>query len=572
MWIQPVFAMADGNRGFEEMVMDADSDDEMYDFDIPPDEIRYEQEALGPIGTWEWVVGGRQPDVAPFRGKPGLSLNIERNAEMDYFNCFVDEEMLRHITTETNRYARQMLDNHTLAPHSRAQDWTPVTVEEMRTFLGLVVAMGLVKQRDIKDYWCVDDVTDTPFFRSVMSRNKFLLILQFLHLNDNQRSVPRDHPDHDKLFKVRPIYDMLADKCYRTYIPRENLALDEAMIAWRGNLSFKVYNPDKPDKFGIKMYEVCESESGYCAGFEIYTGKRQEVSEKGATYDIVMRLMSPFLGLGYKLYVDNYYSSPVLFQDLHNRKTAACGTLRCNRKGVPKELKNKKLSKGQHVAMHLRNGNLQVIKWKDKRDVVMLSTMHGAEFIAVVGGGRDIDVQKPEAVLDYNKHMGAVDRSDQMLQYQAFRRRTLKWWKKVFFHLFNLAVLNAYIVYKMYHDKAEPQRIFRKRLVQQLVGPHRAGLMQNPLPRREAAEEVRLIERHFPSRIPVSGKKKNPARLCVVCNQGTGKRKSPGDGRFRKETTYCCVACGVSLCVVPCFELYHTKRDYKRAYVEINIA
>ena len=131
--------------------------------DIPPDEIRYEQEALGPIGTWEWVVGGRQPDLAPFRGKPGLSLDIERNAEMDYFNCFVDEEMLRHITTETNRYARQMLDNHTLAPHSRAQDWTPVTVEEMRTFLGLVVAMGLVKQRDIKDYWCVDDVTDTPF-------------------------------------------------------------------------------------------------------------------------------------------------------------------------------------------------------------------------------------------------------------------------------------------------------------------------------------------------------------------------------------------------------------------------
>ena len=197
------------------------------------------------------------------------------------------------------------------------------------------------------------------------------------------------------------------------------------MIAWQGNLSFKVYNPDKPDKFGVKVYEICDSGNGYCYQFEIYTGKQHQVSKHGATYDIVMRLMAPLLNQGYRLYIDNYYTSPVLLQDLYYKKTVACGTLRSNWKGVPTVIKTTKLAKGDHMAMTLTGGNLQLIKWRDKRDVLILTSMHNAEFCDVPHGNRNGEaVRKPKAVLDYNKYMGAVDRSDQMLQYQAFKRKT----------------------------------------------------------------------------------------------------------------------------------------------------
>ena len=51
---------------------------------------------------------------------------------------------------------------------------------------------------------------------------------------------------------------------------------------------------------------------------------------------------------------------------------------------------------------------------------------------------------KPVAVDGYNKHMGGVDNSDQMLEYNSFNRKGVKWWKKLYFHLISLALVNAY--------------------------------------------------------------------------------------------------------------------------------
>jgi hypothetical protein len=56
------------------------------------------------------------------------------------------------------------------------------------------------------------------------------------------------------------------------YSPERDLSFDEAICAWKGNLRFKVYKPAKPTRFGIKLYQVCEASSGYCIGFDVYTG------------------------------------------------------------------------------------------------------------------------------------------------------------------------------------------------------------------------------------------------------------------------------------------------------------
>ena len=62
------------------------------------------------------------------------------------------------------------------------------------------------------------------------------------------------------------------------------------MIPFRGKVHFKVYNPDKPDKYGVKSYQLCDSSNGYCCKFEIYTGGNQDPpSAKGETYDPVLQ-------------------------------------------------------------------------------------------------------------------------------------------------------------------------------------------------------------------------------------------------------------------------------------------
>ena len=37
----------------------------------------------------------------------------------------------------------------------------------------------------LEDYWSMDEVVETPFFGTIMSRNRFELILKILHAADN---------------------------------------------------------------------------------------------------------------------------------------------------------------------------------------------------------------------------------------------------------------------------------------------------------------------------------------------------------------------------------------------------
>ena len=63
-------------------------------------------------------------------------------------------------------------------------------------------------------------------------------------------------------------------------------------------------------------------------------------------------------------------------------------------------------------------------------------------------GIQEISVSIPDAIYDYNRHMGGVDLSDQLLQYFQMRRQTHKYWKTLFYHCFDIANTNAYILYR----------------------------------------------------------------------------------------------------------------------------
>jgi len=75
----------------------------------------------------------------------------------------------------------------------------------------------------------------------------------------------------------------------------------------------------------------------------VYCGKNhsQLSSEFGHSYDMVKELMTEagLLNKGYRLFVDNFYTSPTFTQYLHSRKTLLTGTLHSNKKGDPQMLK-----------------------------------------------------------------------------------------------------------------------------------------------------------------------------------------------------------------------------------------
>jgi hypothetical protein len=368
---------------FDEIFNDSESEngDDFEGFDQPENGDEGEVEnPTDPLHDANWVHGSFDPDDISFTAQAGITPGVLPDGDepltyLDYFKLLMTDDVFRCMSEETNRYAGQYLATHALKPHSRFQQWTDTTPGEMRVFIGLIIAMGLVKQPAVSDYWSTDPVVDMPFFRSVMSRNKFLSLMSFFHVADNSVAVARGQPGYTPLQKLGEPYKSILTNFRLVYTPTQNIAIDEGMVPWRGNLHFRVYSPDKPKKYGMKAYMLCDSSNAYCTKFELYTGKAANPpSAFGITYDLVMRLMEGYLGHGYHLYTDNYYTSPQLVYELFLQSTQACGTMRTNRKGTPKALKDAVVPKGTIITMN--NQSMNMVKFEDRKTVTLLTTIH----------------------------------------------------------------------------------------------------------------------------------------------------------------------------------------------------
>ena len=280
----------------------------------------------------------------------------------------------------------------------------------------------------------------------------------------------------------------------------------------------------------------------------------------GLSHAVVVKLLQDWRGKSHHIYTDSFYTSPQLYQELKVQGFEACGTVRDHRKGMPPEFSKCKMYKGELKAVVLQSGVL-AIKWMDKRLVTLLTTIHDSSCVHKqrrsrhAPGGTEV-VNKPIAIEEYNTYMGGVDKSDQLLSYYGFCHRTFKWWRRAFFHLLDVAVVNAYIMYQQSAQGPKlTHKMFRVELAKEML--LYAGLDTQAIPRTPSLPlSSRLTERHFLEKIPPTKSGKPTQQDCSVCS----KRK---EGQ-RVTTTFRCKQCQKALCVVPCFELHHTHQDPRR--------
>jgi len=194
-------------------------------------------------------------------------------------------------------------------------------------------------------------------------------------------------------------------------------------------------------------------------------------------------------------------------------------------------------------------------KWKDKKDVHLLSTCIADGTIEVTRAGKAKNI--PLVVNCYNNNMGGVDRSDQMMTlYEVERKRVKKWYKKYFMHLINTCIMNSHIIYSKIGKGCTALK-FREELIRQIFSRYTELSPLRPRTGRPSLEDpLRLVERHFPTIIPPdpNSKSKKPNKRswrCHVCSIN----------KIRSESKYYCKECNVGLCVYPCFMYYHTSRD-----------
>ena len=451
---------------------------------------------------------------------------------------------MERIVDETNRYYLQ----NPVSERQHMSNWQNVTSVEMYTFIAITMLTGLIGKNRLQDYWSTDPLLITPIVGQYLTRNRYQDILRFMHFANNEVT-----PDTDRLGKIKPIIDDFKRKFPNCVNPSKNLCIDESLVLWKGRLGFKQYIPSKRHRFGIKSFQLVDCETKFILDFIIYTGSDTEyqiIPGLGMSGSIVIELMQRYLNKGHHLYIDNWDTSPALFELLHRNKTGACGTIRRNRKGLPRL--TAKLKRGESQYAH--TDVLLALKWQDKREVHMLSTIHSTAYTNSNKTDRQTGerLQKPVCIVDYTNNMGAVDHVDMQISFSECVRKTIKWYKKLFIHLLDMAVYNAFVIYKMQNNTSYQLSDFRLEIIRQILtkyGPQRSSTIGRPSTRDSP---LRLTARHFPSLIPQTLQSKQPQRKCVVC----------ASHNIRRDTRYFCADCDAPLCIVDCFRDYHTKVNY----------
>ena len=339
-------------------------------------------------------------------------------------------------------------------------------------------------------------------------------------------------------------------------MPEKDITVDESLVP-KGQLGYKQYIPSKRARFGVKICKLCEAHSSYIWNMIMYTGIdtpfNNEYDQYGSGTCCVMTLAHDLLNKGYCLSLDNFYTSPELAELLISKKTDIYGTIRPSRKNLPPALKNEKL-KGEIIAF--QKGKMCVLKWQDKKPVCILTTVHNSEKIELKSKNKT--VSKPKAIADYNLTMGGVDKSDQCISYySAMRNQQRKYYKKLFRHMLDQVIWNSFVLYQK-NGGALRQLDFRLKLVEGLIKNNKEITVLRNILGKSQSSIFRLSARHFPSLVPRTEGKVYPTRRCVVCSsviEENGKRK-------RRESRYQCQICNVGLCIVPCFEKYHSLEKF----------
>ncbi|UYV65705.1 hypothetical protein LAZ67_3005186 [Cordylochernes scorpioides] len=303
-----------------------------------------------------------------------------------------------------------------------------------------------------------------------MSRGRFELLYSCFSLIDDSNLVPSSHPDYNPTARFEKLIEHVNNKFIYYYKPTQNLTVDESLVCLKNRTRLRQYMPQKHHgRFGVKLWMLCESKTGYCLRMKPYKGKLSPIINE---YPMNLLQESSLLGKGYHLITDNFFTSINLAKDLLDSHTYLTGTIRTNRKGLPKTLTSAKL--GVDESLYMVNNNLLALAYKEKKSkppVKFLST-----FCDASSGKKKVSDQRdyPQIKICYDSYMGGVDLNDQMLYTYMDERKGRKFYRKVILNIFHRALLNSFILYEQ-HTKDNPKlsrRAFNYSVINELVKNH----------------------------------------------------------------------------------------------------
>lgn len=409
----------------------------------------------------------RRENVLRTAGGPTSITRVDSIRET--FQLFVQDDLLSKIVHYTNKHAHQFIEDSDEDNWYRRR-WSDIDIDEFKAFIGCLIYIGVHKSgnESYEELWSDDD--GRPKLRATMSLNRFKVIMKFLRFDD--KKTRKDRRQRDKLSAFREIWEMFLSRCRMCYSLGPNGTVDEMLVGFRGRCPFRVYMPSKPNRYGIKIWVLADSETCYFYNAQIYLGKEGNLPEIGQANRVVMDLCHPIYQSGRNITTDNFFTSVPLAANLLDKRLTLMGTLRSNKPEIPSLFQGSS-QREVYSSIFAFTEKLTMCSYvpKKRKSVILLSSLHHDASIS------DGEERKPILILDYNAKKGAVDTIDMTTSTYSCNRQTRKYPTKLFTNMLNVACWNSFVIWIMNNQEwnrgnLAKRRLFLKDLAENLMMPH----------------------------------------------------------------------------------------------------
>lgn len=447
------------------------------------------------------------------------------------------DDILLHIVKSTNCKINKMRMRYE-TPTSNLKDTDLI---ELKAFLGLLIFSSIFNSNheNIETLFATDG-TGRDIFRAVMSSKRFAVLLSALRFDNFEDRAGRIK--QDPTAAISYVFNSFIENCQSVYGIGQSTTIDEMLVSFRGRARFKMYMPNKPCKYGIKIMCLTDARNSYLYNAYIYCGKdsdgiglESEFKKFSKPTQSVLRLAKPIFGSNRNVTADNWFSSIELLDILLEKKLTYVGTMKKNKREIPPNfLPNKSREVG--TTLYGFRGESTIISYVTKKGkaTVLISSMHDRVCT-------DIETQKPEIIAYYNQNKGGVDSLDEKCAKHSSSRRTRRWPLAVFFRILDVSVVNSYILHQCFkeNDEIKEKSVFAKSLASSLVRDHMKRRLQIPqLPRELRFVIARILQIPAENTPQVGDLLLQKRKACFLCHRTS-----------HRMTKYLCVQCRKPVCL-----------------------
>lgn len=536
------------------------------------------------------------PELEPFIAESGVKIPhlLTTITPYDFFVYFMPESIYAEISRLTNITASLDIYSQTSNTKKRTS-WKESTPEDIKKWFGLLFLFGIVRKYNVNEYWTNDPLLGIYSVSKIMGHHRFNSIRKYISLYDRRKKADFEkiYPPLDPFYKFRFLLEHINDVCRKAYVPERELSVDESMISYQGIHRLKVYIPRKPTKWGFKAFVLSESSTGYLCHMILNEGHKRGEDEDILSKRIVLEILHGFEHKGFRVYMDRWYTSADLLSELKKRGIGGCGTIFLSRVGLVNDLRKevRQFKEPGDATFYTNNDLMFVAFYHYRRQVYVLSNFHPPEWVKVEKVRKIAyfckkeykiyDYDAPLMIRQYNMYMGGVDHFNQKVSYYNVDYDIMKWYMRLVFWIFEIAMVNSYIIYSkvMSLKKLKPiaSSEYRLEVIRNMT--HWNHDPTKPIFRKgvtdKITEEDDLVDREFHN---LNMKRKNQYDSnklevftelkidikCILEYIGVGTCHICRRRRHKlKKTDFWCKSCYKGVCV-NCFDSHRTEIIFKK--------